>query len=271
MLAHALNTAVALVAALLLAGLCSACGSTPRPRPAAVEIHAFSPDPLEQALTAYHDHADIQPLRAWLEEHPDHPDASLWREIVALRSYERAIGEAVDAAAPGEPVRLASADLRPIALAYPGTLVARAAQASLGELVLEHLRQPVLGRPALDFFEGGTAWACDARGRPLAPDLDLAEFRARHQASLLEGVAQYLQTNGCESSVGWCSWWVEHFPDAPYTAAIRSDLQAVWYRRAHPPWQGRRHLRCAHACAGQCRSKTSPFDDSCYSSCYAAC
>jgi hypothetical protein len=274
MLALAQKMPAALAAAVLSAGL-GACGTTPPPRPEMnpeeVARSVVSVDPLAQALDAYHDDGDIAPLQAWLAEHPEHPDASLWREVVALRSYERAIDRAVDAVPPDQPVRLASADLNAVVLAHPGTLVARTAQAALGESVLVQLRDPVLGRRALDFFEGGDAWACDGDGQRLAPDLDLERFRTRHEATLLQGVERQLRERGCDEAVGWCSWWVERYPDAPGSEAIRADLEEVWYRRGHPPWKSRRHLRCANACARECRPRTTPFDDGCYTTCYAGC
>ena len=261
--------------------LASACRHAPAPpdparpetAPAAVQRA------LDVAVARYHDDGDLDLLRAWVEQHPDHADADIWREVIALRTYERlSIG---DPLAPAEPAqvgddpavaRLPAPDpqrLVALVAAYPDTLGGRTAQALLEAEGLRRLREPVLNPIAVAFLEGDEGWT-DAAGVTM-PHVDLHDFHARHAPILAARFAQTLVDDGCASTMGWCTWWVQRFPDAAATPAIHDAMYRVWHRRAHPRWQGRNHAACAFACARKCRQGAAPLDDGCYEPCIARC
>jgi hypothetical protein len=245
----------------------------PPPDPASPQAaSAAARSELTDAVARYHDHGELDPLRAWVERNPEHDDAQIWREVIALRTYESiAIGDAHEG---DDPAVAALPDPDPqallaLAIAYPSTIGGRTAQAMLEADGLRRLTEPALNPIVIEFLEGNDAWPQTAG--VLMPSVDLADFRARHEAQLADRFARRLLDDGCTTTMGYCTWWVRRFPDAEATALMRDHMQQVWTKRAHPRWQGRNHAACAFACARKCRQGAVPFDDSCYDRCMVRC
>lgn len=265
-----------LAAILLASPSCRHAPAPPDPSPPPV-ASAAAEHALEEAVARYHDDGEIDLLRAWVERHPDHEDAEIWREVIALRAYERlAIGElsSAPAEADEDPAVAPVADPDPqqlvaLVTAYPDTLGGRTAQALLDAEGVRRLREPVLNPIAVAFLEGDDSWV-DAAGMTMS-EAEMADFRARHEQALADRIAAVLVDDGCTKTMGWCTWWVGRFPEAAATPAIHDAMYRVWYRRAHPRWQGRNHAACSFACARKCRRSAVPFDDGCYDACVVRC
>jgi hypothetical protein len=269
--------------ATLLVTLCAApsCRHAPAPPDPAAPPAAGSAvqSALDEAVARYHDRGELEPLRAWVERNPEHEDAEIWREVVALRSYEQiAIGDPsaeAETVAIGDDLALASlpdpdpAELVALAVAYPGTIAGRTAQAMIEADGLRRLTEPALNPVVVRFLDGDDDWAL-VDGVSMI-EVDGAEFRQRHEVRLAACVAQRLLDDGCQTTMGYCTWWVRRFPNAEVTAAIAEQMQHVWYRRAHPRWQGRNHAHCTFGCARKCRQGAAPLDDGCYEPCVAGC
>lgn len=235
---------------------------------------------LDQAVARYHDDGDLERLTAWVDAHPDHPKVYVWREVVALRTYETlVIGDpwSVEEAGPGEDVAVAplpepkAAELVALVERYPGTLGAETAQALLEREGLKRLRVPAFNDAVVSFLEGRTDWVRDAYGRNLMPNVDLDAFRDRHEDGLRASLAARLTEDRCVESMGYCTWYVEAYPDDPVTEELQAAMKDEWYRRGHPRWRGSRFANCAYRCAKDCRQNAEPLDDACYAPCFARC
>ncbi|MFO0636518.1 MAG: hypothetical protein U0168_27120 [Nannocystaceae bacterium] len=248
-----------MLAALLLAAACRTAGppAVPPPPPGAV---AAALDPaLADAVATWRGADDIEPLARYLERHGDDDSLGVWREVVALHRYDLARQRE----APAQP-------LREIAVSYPDTVAGQVATATLLDDVLASLYGEVPGPKVIDFLEGGRAWAADADGGAL-PGLDAEALRRAHGEALRALLAAALLDDGCDSTMGYCTWWLTRLASDPRSPDIAAAAKQTWYRRGHPTWQGGEHARCALRCAKRCRERATPLDDRCYGGCYAKC
>lgn len=229
-------------------------------------------DPFDQAVVAFHDAENAGPLGKWVDAHPEDPRAELWREILAMRMYERFVFGPTDRETTPqlgddpalEPVLGANeAQLRSVLAAYPGTLGARNASARLSANALDALRDPVLNPKAVAFLDGDDS-VCGLA--------EVDDFRLQYQPGIRLRVGREILARGCEDAMGYCTWWVLAFPkDAEFTPGIQAQQEDAWFRRARPRWQSGRFARCAARCAKGCRAEAAPLDDSCYDPCIAKC
>lgn len=283
---------------LALVAACSV-GSRSEPLPklplASTEAASEADRTLEQAVVRYHDQGDLDPLTAWLTAYPEHPDAEIWAEVVALRQYEEAsLGEMLLPLPPAEPMAVDkpseapgpeyAADgpdeselpdrdrgaLRDLAQARGSTLGGRMAMAVLEGERTDALFEFPVGLRVTRFLDGEPAWVGDGDDGPEAR-MDLERMQARYTESVRDRLAEALVKDGCWTQMGFCNWWVERYPDDPRTVTMREAMQAVWYRRGHPAWKGRNHGYCAHVCVKTCRPEAAPLDDGCFDPCYARC
>ena len=235
---------------------------------------------LDQAVAAYHDDGDLERLTAWVDTHPDHPEVDVWREVVALRTYESlVIGDpwSVEEPAAGEDTAVAplpqpsATELVALVQRYPVTLAAETAAALLEREGLERLKVPAFNDAVVAFLEGRSDWVHDAYGRNLMPNVYLDAFRARHEDGLRASLAARLSEDRCVDSMGYCTWFVATYPEDPATEELQAAMKDEWYRRGHPRWRGSRFANCAYRCAKDCRHSAEPLDDACYAPCFARC
>jgi hypothetical protein len=248
-----------LCVASLLLGCAGGARSGPPALPTPVQAPSRSPA-LLHAIASWHEHDDLEPLRAWVRRHPDDPDAALWREVVALHSYEACAAES----GPGD------AGLRSVAREYPETLAGQVATITLVGDRLGSLYAAVPGPLATDFLDGGDAWTRAADGTGIA-GLDVSTITDHHGTAIRDAMGQALLADRCDATMGYCSWWVARYPSDPRTATIADEVAQTWYRRGHPQWEGGRHARCALRCAKECRDRAAPLDDTCYAPCNDRC
>ncbi len=235
---------------------------------------------LDVAAAAYHDDGDLEPLVAWVDAHPDHPEVEVWREVVALRTYESlVIGDpwTPAEAEPGEDAAVATLPepsvpaLVALVERYPGTFGAQTAAALLESDGLRRLTQPAFNDALVAFLEGRNDWVHDDDGRNLMPNVDLAAFRDRHEDTLRARLGERLAQSACAESMGYCTWYVDRFPDEPIAGELQAAMKQEWYRRGHPRWRSSRFANCAYRCAKTCRNDAVPLDDACYAPCFARC
>ena len=253
------------------------CGHAPpeeRPDPPTAARTA-----LDEAVARFHDTGSIELLRHWLDFYPDHEDAGVWREFVALRMYEAIVIGDLDA--PPEPIRegedpavapLPEPDvpqLIALAKAYPDTIAGQTALSLLEEEGLKRLSDPPVNPVLITFLEGGEEWV--KAGEVRMPNVDLDAFRNRHEERLRDRFAVRLLDDGCATLMGYCNWWVEQYPDDHLTQEIRASMKAVWHKRGHPPWRSSHYATCAFRCAKQCRQSATPLDDTCFDPCFERC
>jgi hypothetical protein len=249
--------------------------------------------PLRAAVDRYHETGDLTALQAWLQQHPDDPEAAIWREVVALRDYEdRSYGEwsaiddpdlsgwggpddAVEYAADGPPdAGLPERDeavLRELARRHRGTMVGDTAVAVLDQVRVRSLLQLAVSRRVTDLLDGRVDWAEPGQTPDEAARADFVAFRGRHAPALRQQLADALVADACWTTMGYCTWWIDRYPDDPVTATLGEAQRAVWYRRAHPTWKGNNHTYCAHKCVDACRPQATPLDDACFEPCYLRC
>ncbi len=242
----------------------SACagGAKGGPPPAPVEASTDGRSPeLARAIESWHVDDDLEPLRRWVRRHPGDPDVGVWREVVALHSYE-ACAQPTGGNDEGQ--------LRSVAREYPETLAGRVAALTLVGDRLGALYSSVPGPLVADFLDGGDAWAKDGGGAAIVTT-QLAAVHDVHSEPLRDAMARALLDDRCDATMGYCSWWVARYPNDARTAAIEDAITATWYRRGHPHWRGGKHARCAYRCMRECRERASALDDSCYAPCYARC
>jgi hypothetical protein len=269
---------------LLVLGLATACvpsGATVSAEAAQAQARAEkAQSALDEAVAAYHEDGAIEGLVAWVETHPEHPDRDVWREVVALRSYEAlVIGDpwTAEEAQDGEDAAVAplpeptATELVALVERYPGTLGADTAQALLESDGLRRLSMPAFNDSVVSFLEGRDDWVRDDYGRNLMPNVDLDAFRERHEDSLRMRLAQRLAEDGCVGSMGYCTWYVQRYPDDPRAGQLQVAMKDEWYRRGHPRWRGSKFANCAYRCAKNCRTNAEPLDDACYAPCFARC
>ncbi len=235
---------------------------------------------LDLATAAYHEDGDLEKLVAWVDTHPDHAEVDVWREVVALRTYESlVIGDPWSPADPEEGEDVAVAPLPEpsvpalVALVerYPGTLGAETAQALLESDGLRRLTQPAFNDAVVAFLEGRDDWVEDDHGRNLMPNVDLSAFRDRHEETLRSRLGERLAENACKESMGYCTWYIERYPEAPVVGQLQAAMKQEWYRRGHPRWRGSRFANCSYRCAKTCRTDAAPLEDTCYAPCFARC
>lgn len=235
---------------------------------------------LDHAVVAYHDDGDLAGLAAWVEKHPEHPDHALWEEVVALRVYESVVIGDPWSEAPIEegddpavaPLPEPSVPkLRALVERYPNTVAAKTATAVLEAEGLRRLTQPPFNDNVVAFLEGNDDWVRDDDGRSLLPNVDLDAFRSRHEDTLRTRLGERLVEDGCTSKMGYCTWYVQAFPQAPVVTGLTSAMKDEWYRRAHPRWRGKRFANCTYKCAKRCQTQAEPLDDACYAPCFSRC
>ncbi len=268
----------------LVVGMALTLGCAPRIETAtadAAQIRAAAvQSELEDAVLAYHDAGDLEALRSWVDTHTDHPELDTWREVVALREYESlVIGDpwAIDEPEEGDDVAVAAlpepttAGLLALVDRYPGTLGAQTAQALLETHGLRRLSVPAFNDALVAFLEGRDDWVQDEHGRNLMPNVDLDAFRRRHESKLRTRLAQRLSEDACVQSMGYCTWYVNAYPQDPRVSDLQVAMKQEWYRRGHPRWRGSRFANCSYRCAKDCRTDAEPLDDACYAPCFAGC
>lgn len=216
---------------------------------------------LTAAVAAWHEHDDLAPLRAYVRANPDDKAAERWREVVALHGYDACARTA-------EPDISA---LRRVVVDYPDTMAGRVAAVTLAGEGLARLRTHNPSVEVADFLAGGDAWNREPSGNLRLPADQAATIRREHTNEVRDSMARALVTDGCKGLLGYCTWWLEHESAHASTPAIRTALDAEWYRRAHPPWKSGEHLRCASRCVRQCRPEAKPLEDACYAPCFARC
>ncbi len=235
---------------------------------------------LDQAVRSYHETSELGPLQAWVDRNPDHPEYDVWREVVALRIYESLVigdpWEGVPAEEGDDPAvatlpEPSVSQLVSVVERYPDTIAAVTAQAVLEEDGLRRLTQPPFNDSVVAFLEGRDDWVRDPTGRVMMPNVDLEAFRERHESSLRQRLGERLVEDRCAQKMGYCTWWVQNFPQESVTAGVQQAMKEEWYRRGHPPWRGKRYANCAYRCAKACRSDSEPLDDACYEPCFEGC
>jgi hypothetical protein len=251
---------LAFIAVFAVGAACHPKISAPPPVPAGHRPTTRAPA-LEHAVVAWKEHDDIRPLKGWVAQHRDAPEAEVWREIIALHDYDACHAEA----------GTDEARLREVVRRYPETVAGRVAIARLSGDVLGHLRRAIPSRDLVDFLDGGQAWARTDDGQSRLPAIDLAAFHGAYAPDLEQTLARTLVADRCRTHMEYCNWWVERRPDAPQTAAIAAAWKQTWYERGHPTWRGGAHARCSLRCSLNCRERAKPLDDSCYAPCYARC
>ena len=235
---------------------------------------------LDEAVFAYHDNGDLEALSAWVDAHPDHPELDTWREVVALRAYESLVigdpwtaeeyeeGQDVAVAELPEP---STAGLLALVARYPGTLGAETAQSLLETHGLQRLSVPAFNDAVVAFLEGRDDWVRDERGRNLMPNVDLEAFRKRHESKLRTRLGERLTEDACVESMGYCTWYVQAYPQDPRVSDLQVAMKDEWHRRGHPRWRGSKFANCSYRCAKDCRNDAEPLDDACYAPCFARC
>jgi len=235
---------------------------------------------LDRAVAEYEADGDLERLTAWVDAHPEHAEVDIWREVVALRSYEAlVVGDpwTVEEAKAGEDAAVAplpepkAADLVALVERYPGTLGAETAQALLESEGLRRLSIPAFNDSVVSFLEGRDDWVEDDYGRNLMPNVDLEVFRSRHEHTLRSRLGERLAEDRCVESMGYCTWYVQRYPEDPVTESLHVAMKDEWYRRGHPRWRGSKFANCAYRCAKSCRNDAEPLDDACYAPCFARC
>lgn len=213
------------------------------------------PPALDAAVARWHEHDDIEPLAAYVAAH-DGDELGVWREVVALARYE---------------TMSESEHLRSLAQQFPDTIGGSVAAVTVQADAIARVEAEVPGMLAVDFLEGTGRWALGASGgEALSASAREAIERARGPG-LRERFGDALVAEGCEETMGYCTWWTARFPTATQTTAIEGAMAAVWYRRAHPTWKGGEHARCSLRCAKRCRQSAAPLDDQCYAGCHSGC
>jgi hypothetical protein len=250
-----LRLAVGLIA-LGCATSCTTRSATPLPSPP-VRDEGARPPALDDAIARWHDDDDIEPLAAYVADHPS-DELGVWREVVALARYE---------------TTHASSDAALLSLAheFPDTVAGSVAALTVQGEALARVEADVPGMLAVDFLDGKGGWACDADGRAMLPRATRESIERARSAGLRERFGDALVAEGCVETMGYCTWWTTRFPTAPQTAAIERAVAAEWYRRGHPTWKGGEHARCALRCAKRCRQSAEPLVDDCYDGCYSRC
>ena len=284
--AAAVLTRGALLASVVLAtAACSRGPGRAGPLPATPGTsHAV--DPLSKAIETYQRTGNAGDLQAYIDVHPGDDRAVVWREMLALDAYERAwtLGdlEAVDDddVAAFDPAPMVNTrTLKTIVDDYPDTFAAQMAGAGLDteHHVLEAAALRFLGAPTLNthvvaFLSGDDTWARGVdTGEDEGVQIDLRRFRRRHEARLKDAVRRTLLDDKCGESMGYCRWYVAQFPADDTTEAIQVAIRKEWWRRGHPPWQGKAHLQCAYDCARTCRDQPVTLDDTCFDTCFERC
>lgn len=241
-----------------------------------------TPDALDKAIAQYEKTGQTQAIAAFIAANPDDERSAIWHELLALAAYDRAwsLGEfdegRNDLEDPAPVVN--TRDLRAVVSAYPGTFAARMAGAGLvtqahvvESTALRQLVRPVINQRVVAFLSGQDSWVAQLPGGDDdGVQIDLRSFRRRNAASLQQGLADALQTDGCTSAMGYCQWFVVQFPADPATVAIGKAMKRQWYERAHPPWKSKAHLQCAYDCSHRCRAQPT-LDDACYEGCFSKC
>lgn len=272
------------VSTALTVGLLAACapqGASVSAAEAEVKARAAAiKTELDEAVAEYHEDGDLERLTAWVDTHTDHPEADVWREVVALRTYESLVvgdpwsfeepkdGEDIAVAPLPEPT---AAELVALVERYPGTLGAETAQALLETEGLKRLSVPAFNDSVVSFLEGRNDWVQDDYGRNLMPNVDLETFRERHEDSLRARLGERLVEDQCVDSMGYCTWYVRSYPNDPLSGDLQAAMKDEWYRRGHPRWRGAKFANCAYRCAKNCRNAAEPLDDACYAPCFARC
>ena len=264
-----------------LTAACSPSGATVSAEEAQAQARAAAvQSSLDQAVATYHEEGEIDGLVAWVETHPEHPKYDVWREVVALRTYEGlVIGDPwiAEAAEDGDDPAVAAlpepsvGELVALVERYPGTLGADTAQALLESDGLRRLSVPAFNDSVVSFLEGRDDWVQDDYGRNLMPNVDLDAFRNRHERTLRTRLGERLADDGCVESMGYCTWYVRQYPKDPLAEQLQVAMKDEWYRRGHPRWRGSKFANCAYRCAKNCRNDAEPLDDACYAPCFARC
>lgn len=246
---------------LVAAAVISACASSApagppmAPRRATAEV----PPALAEAIAVWHDDGDLEPLAGYVAAHPE-DELGVWREVVALHRYE--------ACATTQPDR---EGLRKIAREFPDTVGGNIAAVTLFGEGLGRLHAEVPGPLVIDFLDGGDAWTRDAQGNSSVGATDLERAREQYAPGLRQQLGDALLAEGCDATMGYCTWWLTRQADAPQSSAIAAAVADTWSRRAHPSWQGGDHARCASRCVKRCRPRAAPLDDSCFAPCFSRC
>ena len=245
-----------------LVALASACAHSPTEAVAPVEGHAPSPtepearQELEEAIAHYQATGEIGYVARYVDAHPDE-DLGIWKEVVALRSYDALTED------PWSPGRAADVLLR-----YPDTYGATMLRMRLEREALAALSSPSSLHALVAVLEGKDTVILQGDAQI---GVDPARLRRDDRARLEALLERRLLDHGCSEQMGYCNWWVEHYPDAPSTKQVRELMASAWHHRTYPGWKGRRHHRCAYRCGTTCREAAQPLEDSCYDSCYAKC
>ena len=276
------RTRGALFACLVLAG--AACSRGPGragPLPTTPGTQR-SPDPLETAIAKYRETGDAEDLRAYIDAHPEEDRAVVWREMLALDAYKGAwtLGELEaydDELDPAPMVNTRS--LRSLVDEYPDTFAAQMAGAGLDTerhvleaAALRQLGAPILNAHIVAFLSGDDSWAAAVDAdEDAGVQIDLGRFRRRHETRLKDTLRRTLIDDGCSASMGYCRWYAAQFASEDATTEVQTAIKQEWWRRGHPPWQGKAHLQCAYDCARTCREQPVSLDDTCYDGCYERC
>ncbi len=214
---------------------------------------------LAEAVSRWHDDGDIEPLARYVAGHPDE-DTGVWREVVALHRYE-ACGES----------STEMHGLRTIAHEFPDTVGGRIAAVRLFGDRLTRLRSEIPGPLVVDLLGGGDAWTRDESGVTQISAVDAERVRSEYAAELRDQLGAALVAEGCDATMGYCTWWLHRDLAGAHDRAIATAAAKTWVRRGHPTWRGGEHARCAARCSKRCRDAATPLDDSCFAPCYATC
>jgi len=240
------------------------------------------PSALDEAITKYRETGDAADLRTYIDAHPDDDRALVWREMLALDAYQGAwtLGELEAYDDEFDPAPMVNTrSLRSLVDEYPDTFAGQMAGAGLDTerhvleaAALRHLGAPTLNAHVVAFLSGDDSWAATVdTGEEAGVQIDLGRFRRRHEQRLKDGLRKRLLDDACTDSMGYCRWYADQFAREDATADIEVAIKKEWWRRGHPPWQGKAHLQCAYDCARTCREQPVSLDDSCYNACFARC
>lgn len=241
-----------------------------------------APDPLDVAIAKYSETGDAADLRAYIDAHPEEDRAVVWREMLALDAYKGAwtLGELESWDDEFDPAPMVDTrSLRSLVDDYPDTFAAEMAGAGLDTerhvlevAALRRLGAPTLNTHVVAFLSGDDSWAAavDAE-EEMGVQIDLGRFRRRHETRIKDTLRRTLLDDGCNTSMGYCRWYATQFASEDGTDEVQTAIKKEWWRRAHPPWQGKAHLQCAYDCARTCREQPVSLDDTCFDGCFERC
>jgi hypothetical protein len=223
---------------------------------ARIAAHEGLAEPAHQfAMAQFRETGDLSLLDAFLEQHPDSPQAATVGELVA----ERRLAVAQD-----EDGKVNLSRIEEVALQYAGTRAGKRARTMLEEALLAKVLEPTKIVLMIEFLKG-----------PIERDdtsidwtyLDESEVVEQHRKRVRASAVALLSEKQCSNLMRYCNRWVNAFPDDPETPKLRK-LLADARKRKLKGWQWKKFAACTDGCFKRCKGGE---DEACYEECQTKC